>query len=119
MADNNLLPCPFANRCALADENCSEEMSANCDVLTNTTPQKPKEWKPDELVAVTMTRQQWQDVSVWMQYCIDWHSCRMLWWRDCCADKRTGAEIAAKHEASIKAQENVLQIIEEATQGGS
>lgn len=117
MAENNLQPCPFAQRCALADENCSEEMSATCDVLHNITPPKPKEWNPAELVAVTMTRQQWSDISIWMQYCIDWHKCRLLWYRDCCDDKRVGAEKAAQHEAAVKAHENVLQIIEEVTHG--
>lgn len=115
MAENNLHPCPFMQRCAVADESCSEEKSATCDVITNTTPPAPPEWNPAELVAVTMNREQWQAVSIWLQYLIDWHHCRMIWWRDCCDDRRMGAEIAAKHEATIKAHENVLQIIEEAT----
>lgn len=115
MAENNLQPCPFAHRCAIVDETCSEEKSNSCDVLTNTMPPQPKEWNPAEPVAVTMTRQQWLGISNWIQYCIDWHRCRLVWWRDCCADKKMGAEIAAEHEAAIKACENALQIIEEAT----
>lgn len=117
MTENNLRPCPFAHRCAFANENCSEEMSASCEVITNTTPPATPEWNPAELVTVTLSREQWQDISIWLQYCIDWHGCRMVWWRDCCDDKKMGAEIAAQHETAIKAHENVLQIIEEATHG--
>lgn len=113
MQKNDLNPCPFAYRCNIADETCSEEKSNNCEVLTNTTPPAPPEWNPQELVAVTMTREQWRSVSLWFKYCIDWNHCRMVWWRDCCDDKKAGAEIAAQHDAAIKAYENVLQIIEE------
>lgn len=111
----NATPCPFAQRCALADESCSEEKSTGCDVIYTTTPTPPKEWNPQELVAVTMTREQWAGIVGWIQYGIDWHKCRAVWWRDCCDDKRMGAEIAAKHATSVKTGETMLQIIEEAT----
>lgn len=115
MAENNLHPCPFMQRCAHAEENCTEERSENCEVITNTTPPPPKDWNPAELVAIPLTREQWRSISTWLQYCIDWHRCRMVWWVHCCNDKRLGAEVATQHEAAIKAHENVLQIIEEAT----
>ena len=115
MAENNLHRCPFMYRCAVADETCSEEKSRNCDVMYNTMPTAPPKWNPDELVAVTMTRKQWREIENWIQYGIDWHKCRVVWWRDFCDDKRMGAEIAAKHAEAVKSGESMLQIIEEAT----
>lgn len=117
MAANNMQPCPFASRCALADENCSQEMSVTCDVITNTTPPPAKEWNPDELVAVTMTAEQWQSATLWLQYAVDWNKARALWWRECCADKRAGAETAARYEASMRKAETLCKIIEEAIYG--
>ena len=110
-------PCPFMHRCAFGDDTCSEEKSRNCDVIYNTMPPAPPKWNPDELVAVTMTRKQWRTIENWIQYSIDWHKCRAIWWRDGCADKRMGAEIAAKHAATVKTGETMLQIIDTATHG--
>lgn len=115
MAENDLQRCPFMHRCAFVDETCSEEKSRTCDVLTNTTPKHSKAWDPHEKVAVTLTREQWQNISIWLDYCIDYNHCRMLWWRDFCADKRMGAEKAAEYAAGIEKYETICKIIEEAT----
>lgn len=116
MAGNNSFgPCPFIHRCGHAAEDCTEERSNTCEVISKTTPAPPKDWNPLEPVAIPLTREQWRDISLWLQYCIDWHRCRMFWWAHCCNDKKEGARIAAQHEATIKAHENVLKIIEEAT----
>lgn len=109
-------PCPFMARCAVATENCSEELSATCDVINNTTPPPPKEWDPLEAVAVTLTREQWQTVTSWLSYGADWHHARMTWWRECCDDERVGAETAAKYEQAMRQAENVHALIEEQMQ---
>lgn len=111
-------PCPFMNRCGHAAENCSEELSVTCDVINKTTPPPPKEWDPQEAVAVTMTREQWQAAISWLSYGADWNHARMIWWRDCCDDKRFGAEQAATYEAAMRQAENLCKIIEEAVNGG-
>lgn len=115
MPENNLEPCPYRNRCAFVDETCSEDKSLTCDVLANTAPKRPKEWNPQEPVPVTLTREQWQDVSGFMKYCADWCHAKMLWWRDFCADKKMGAEKAAKYEADVQKYETLSKVIEEAT----
>lgn len=109
-------PCPHRSRCGFASEDCTEELAnTTCDVIRNTTPPPPKEWRPQEPVAVTLTREEWQGVVGWIQLCADWNACRMLWWRDCCNDKKMGAETAARYEASMKNAERLCKIIEEAT----
>jgi hypothetical protein len=106
-------PCPHENRCAFAEPTCTEERSATCDVIHNTTPPPPKLWNPQELVAVTMTREQWRAVAAWLAYGEDWNTCRMIWWRDFCDDRKMGAENAAKYKAAALQAENLRQIIEE------
>lgn len=109
-------PCPFMNRCSLATEDCTEELAAgSCDVIHKTTPPPPKEWDPLEPVAVTMTREEWQSVIAWLSYGADWNHARMTWWRDCCYDRRMGAETAAKYEAEMRKAESLCKIIETAT----
>ena len=106
-------PCPFENRCSLADENCTEESSATCDVIHNITPPPPKMWNPQEPVAVTLTREQWESVKAWLTYGADWHACRMIWWRDCCDDRQVGVQKAKEYEAAMLQAQNLHKIIEE------
>jgi hypothetical protein len=101
----------------MAGENCNGEKSATCDMITNTTPPAPPEWNPAELVAVTMTREEWLGIISWLSYGADWNHARMYWWRECCHDKRVGAETAAKYEAAMLKAESLRQIIEEAIHG--
>ena len=113
--ENPLAACPFRNRCAFVDESCSQEKSVTCDVLTNTTPKHSKAWDPHEPVAVTLIREQWENITAWLKYCTDWNHCNMVWWRDWCNDKRMGAEKAAQYAAGIEKYETICKIIEEAT----
>lgn len=106
-------PCPFINRCAHAGENCSEETSVSCDVISKTKPPQPKGWDPQAAVAVSMTLGQWDTVIAWLKYGADWNHAKMTWWRMCCDDKRAGAETAASYESSMIKAETILAIIED------
>lgn len=106
-------PCPFEKHCVFAEPTCTEERSATCDVIHKITPPQPKEWNPQELVAVTLNREQWRTITTWLTYLADWHHCRMIWWRDCCDDRHAGARQAKVYEAAMLQAENLRQIIEE------
>lgn len=109
----NTQPCPFEKHCVFAEPTCSEELSATCDVIHNITPTRPKEWNPLEPVAVTLNREQWESITTCLTYLADWHHCRMIWWRECCDDRREGARQAKVYEASMLQAQNLRQIIEE------
>lgn len=113
------IPCPFFDRCAHADETCSEEKSHSCDVIANTTPPPAPEWDPDRPVTVTMPAKEWQNIIIWLNYAEDWNHARMTCARLFCKDKTMAGELAARYEANmIKAQER-RKIIEEAIYGES
>lgn len=109
----SLGPCPFRNRCDFAEPTCTEERSNSCDVIHNITPPPPKRWNPQEPVAVTMTREQWQTVSAYLAFGVDMQHCRMIWCRDFIADKSLAAEKAADHERQMHKLETMLRIVEE------
>lgn len=108
-------PCPFEKHCAFAEPTCTEERSDNCDVIHKITPPQPKEWNPQEPVAVTLNREQWRSITTCLTYLADWHHCRMVWYRECCDDRKVGTAKASMHEAAMQRAINLRQIIEEAT----
>ena len=106
-------PCPYESHCALADDNCTEELATTCDVIHNITPPAPKPWDPQELVSVTMTKEQWTGIMAWLIYGADWNNCRMVWWRDHCDDKKVGAARAKEYEEAMLRAESLRKIIAE------
>lgn len=75
------------------------------------TPEKL--YDPQEPVAITMTREQWNMVRSAAQYIADVAHGNATWWRLCCADRKMGGETAIRYEEQAAAAENVVRIIEE------
>jgi len=71
-----------------------------------------KTYNPQEPVAVTLTREEWQGVLHWLQYGVDYHSCKKYEWLANCADKRMAGEKAAEHEKAAAEAELLCKIIQ-------
>lgn len=108
-----LKPCPYMHRCAHAQEDCTEERSATCELITNTAPAQPKKWNPQELVAIPLTMEQWRTVLHSLQNDAGSYQASMTWWATCCVDKKMGAETAAKYERSYNKVMDLHKLIEE------
>lgn len=75
---------------------------------------KVKVYDPQEVISVSMTREQWGTVRHSLTYSADSNSARATWWEEGCADKKFGAEKTARHEKSAIEAESLRKIIEEA-----
>lgn len=75
-----------------------------------TEPQKM--YQPEEQVAITLTRDQWQTVRHSLQNSLDTEKARIYWWLHCCNDKPLGAATVTRYKAHEAQLENVLQIID-------
>ena len=71
-----------------------------------------EQYDPQETVAVTMTREQWDTVRRWITYGVDQNKNSAYWWANCCSNKDMGAENAAMYERAATKMENLIKIID-------
>lgn len=75
------------------------------------TPEKV--YDPQELVAVTMTVEQWAAVQSFLQFAENYHAAkRWEWLSTNCKDKKMCEENAAGHETAAAEAESLWKIIE-------
>lgn len=72
-----------------------------------------KEYNPQEPVAVTLTREQWQMVQSSVLHCADTYHNRAYWWATCCDDKKEGRTNAAQYKQAAERAEAILEIIQD------
>ena len=81
--------------------------------MSQTEPQKEIHMAQDQ-VAITLTVEQWTTICNSLQNDADAAHASYIWWRDCCDDKRYGAETAARYKHTVEKLESLRKIVEAA-----
>lgn len=74
--------------------------------------QTTSEYNPQEQIAVTMAREQWDDVLRWLKHGADYHHAKMHEWLCVCDDKRMAQQIAGQHRQQMERAEMLYKIVE-------
>lgn len=94
----------YGNR-IYTEEEIIEDWNEKIKILTD---------ESQEGVAITLTVEEWQAVQRWLAFGADKSNASMVWWRDFCQDKKTGAETAAQYAKTQEEAERLYKIIDEA-----
>ena len=73
--------------------------------------------QPQDEIAVTMTRQEWAEVTFWLDYGVNYSKCKKAEWANACVDKKRAAEQAAMFDAAATRAAAVFAKIEAALEG--
>ena len=107
----DIKPCPFTDRCAFANEKCTEELSGTCPVIVKPQTEPVKEWAPLDPVAVTLTNDQWRTVCWKLEYYMHASKAKAIEYEDH-PGHAYFAESAAQHKAEAEKTAGILGEIE-------